>query len=115
VPREPPGSAVGATVDEAEASLTGAPGAPNWDTFAETTLLAKGIDAAICIVEAALHDVDGRLPATALAANEQAEAQLAVDDSSDPESKLNGAHRRGVDWLAAHGVTHHHNKRSAQQ
>jgi hypothetical protein len=108
-------SAVATTVDEAEASLTGAPGAPSWDSFAETTLLAKGIDAAICIVEAALHDIDGKLQATALAANDQAEAPLVADDSSDPNQKLRRAHKRGVDWLEARGVTHHHIKRPAQQ
>jgi hypothetical protein len=76
---------------------------------------AKGINAAICIVEAALHDIDGTLPPTTLAANEQAEVPLSADDSSDPDQKLRRAHRRGVDWLETHGVTHHHNTRPAQQ
>jgi hypothetical protein len=110
-------SAVAATVDEAKASLAGDPGAPSWDPFANGALLAKDDDAAICIIEAALHDLDGKLPDTAVAdASGQLDLQAtcvladAAGGWSCPDPRVYRAHERGVEWLAAHRVSHHHHR-----
>jgi hypothetical protein len=88
-------SAVADTVAEATASLTGA-GAETWAEFAKGDLLKHGIDAAICIVEAALHDIDNTMSS--------AKGQLGEN--------IVAGHQLGVQWLAQHGVKHVHDARA---
>lgn len=83
-------AAVQDTVGQAVGSLTGASGVPSWQDFAKGDLLKYGISAAICIVEAAIHDIDA---ATSAKLGQVAPSYLA-------------GHQLAKDWLAAHGVKH---------
>jgi hypothetical protein len=84
-------AAVADTVGEAKSSLLGDPGAPSWSDFAKGDLIKYGIDAAICIVAAAIHDIDA-----AMAAKGQVRPGYI------------GAHQLAADWLEQHGVHHVH-------
>jgi hypothetical protein len=94
-------AAIADIVQQAEASIIGAPGSISWAVFASSDLVKHGVDAAICIVEAVLHDLDGKLPP-------QTQTIATVEERPPKDSVLFGAHARGVDWLRAHGVNHRH-------
>jgi hypothetical protein len=84
--------AIDDTVQQAVGSLTGAPGTPSWSDFAKGALVARGIDAAICIVLAAVHDIDQAMSGT----------------KGQPDPGYIGGHQLAVDWLEQHGVHHDH-------
>lgn len=104
-----------ALAQQAYASATSAPGAPTWAQFATSQLVSQGVALAICIVEAIAHDLDNKLPATAVADAsghvmpmlKSADAGVA-DGPSCPDPKLLLAHDRAVDFLQQHGVKHYH-------
>lgn len=103
-----------AVLAQAYASATSAPGAPSWNDFAKGQLLSQGLSLALCIGEALLHDLDAKLPSTAVAdaSGHVVPLSVHVDAGAEgptcPDPKLLLAHDRAVDFLAAHGVEHRH-------
>lgn len=103
-----------AVLQQAEQSATSAPGAPSWNDFAKGQLLAQGVNLAICIGLALVHDLDAKLlPTTAALADASGHIMKAaraevVEGASCPDPKLLLAHDRVVDFLQAHGVKHTH-------
>lgn len=106
-------AASAAVLQEAEASATSAPGAPSWNDFAKGQLLSQGVNVAICIGLALVHDLDAKLPASADVADASGHVLPMVkeaDAGACSDSTLLLAHDRAVDFLEAHGVKHVHRR-----
>jgi hypothetical protein len=104
-----------AVLSQAYASLTSAPGAQSWADFSRGQLLSAGLNLGLCIIEAVVHDLDQKLPPTAVADASGHVMALTVrvdagpvEGATCPVPTLLLAHDRAVDFLERHGVKHYH-------
>jgi hypothetical protein len=104
-----------AVLSQAYASLTSAPGAQSWADFSKGQLLSAGLNLGLCIIEAVVHDLDQKLPPTAVADSSGHVMPLTVrvdagpaEGATCPVPTLLLAHDRAVDFLERHGVKHYH-------